>query len=226
MAAIAIPPVSEWSIKGDRNISCWLCDHFQRYDNVPSPPDCEGECRKESPQGKDGHTLDLTSPTDWPVDGFFPLIPNANVAWCNGFQRSLEENIPPSPGDTYQDCSHQDPTTWRRPDQERSSSMFTKKPVTESCWYCDHFQRRYVDPGSVNPAQGCGGFCQHRTQSPYTNEQGFIPPAPPQAFDQAKMRLFPRIPFAPLTWCSRFRRATQAVPDVPATGSIICAEPV
>lgn len=224
MGAIAIPPVADWSIKGDRNIGCWLCQHFQRYDDSETPADCAGECRKESPLANN-HTLELVSPTDWPTDGYFTYIPNGNVGWCNGFQASLEEDIPPSPGASYQDCANTDPTAWTRPDDVRNSNMFNKKAIEDSCWYCDHFQRRYVDPGSVTADVGCGGYCQHRPQYDYSAADGGLPPGPPQDIFLRIFPLFSRIPYAPLTWCSRWERATQEVPPVPTVGDTPCFEP-
>jgi len=226
MAAIAIPPVSEWNVKGDKNISCWLCQHFQRYDSREEPSGCQGECRKDSPHGQDGHMNELVTPSDGPVDGYFPYIPNGNVNWCNGFQPSLEENIPPSPGDSYDDCAYTDPVLWPRPDDERSSSMFIKWEMTESCWYCVHFQRRYEDPSSVTAESGCGGYCKHNPDAPYSYQEYGLPPGPPQPIIEARFRLSPRIGYAPLTWCSRWERATQAVPPVPTVGETPCLEPV
>ena len=132
MGSIAIPPVSQWNIRAAENVSCWACEHFQRYDSGANPTDCAGECRKDSPWGANGYTVELITPVDWAFDGFFPCVPNGNVSWCNGFQRSLETDIPPSPGDESSDCSHTDPTTWTRPDNVRDANMFTKKPVTET----------------------------------------------------------------------------------------------
>lgn len=226
MASIAIPPVAEWNIKADRNISCWLCQHFQRYDGRGEPSDCGGECRKESPRGADGHQLELESPTDWPMDGYFHVVPNANVAWCNGFQASLEAGIPASPGAAYDDCSATDPTQWTRPDDIRSPAMFIKKAVEDSCWYCDHFQRRFEDSSGQSADSACGGYCGHKPQDPYQLQDGFLPPGPPTQMHTRTFNLLPRIGFAPMTWCSRWERATQAVPDVPESNGVDCQTPV
>lgn len=218
MGSIAIPPVNEWNIRSAQNVGCWTCEHFQRYDDSSTPTDCAGECRKDSPMGANGYTVETISPTDWSVDGFFPAIPNANVCWCSGYQRSLEANIPPSPGDDYSDCANTDPTTWTKPDNVRNASMASKKPTAESCWACAHFQRRYLDPTSPPAGDGCGGYCMHMHQTPYRRELGYLPPAAPQQIQPNNFFLSPRIAYAPMTWCSRWERTDLTVPPVPDDG--------
>lgn len=224
MAAINMPPAASFNIKADRNIGCWLCENFQRYDGGANPADCAGECRKESPWAGN-HTKELMSPADWPRDGYFTYVPFGNVSWCNGFQASLEENIPASPGDDSADCPNTDPTTWTTPDSERNSAMFNKKATEDTCWFCDHFQRQWLDPGQQQPATACHGYCQHRPQPDYNTEDGFLPDGIPTPFILQVFPLFTKITYAPLTWCSRWERATQPVPDVPTAGGTICQDP-
>lgn len=225
MAAIQMPPASLWNVKADQNVDCWDCEHFQRYDGSEQPDDCAGECRKESPQAG-SYTKELVSPTDWPVDGYFTYIPYGNTAWCAGFQRSLEQDIPPSPHEFSTQCPNTDPVTWTTPDSVRGDDMFNKKATEDTCWFCDHFQRQWEFPEREVAAEGCNGYCQHRPQPDYLTEEGFLPPGPPQAFILQSFPLFTKVQFSALTWCSRWERATHDVPAVPTgPGEIICESP-
>lgn len=225
MAAIIMPPAASFNVKSDQNIGCWLCEHFQRYEGGEAPIDCAGECRKESPWAGN-FTKELESPTDWPRDGYFTYIPFGNVAWCNGFQNSLEQNIPPSPGDASGDCLNTDPITWTVPQNVRNDRMFNKKITEDSCWFCDNFQRLYVDPSGQQAAEACKGYCQHRPQPDYHTEEGFIPDGMPSPFITEVFPLFTKITFSALTWCSKWERATHEVPPVPTgPGQIVCEEP-
>lgn len=227
MAAIAMPPAADFNVKADKNVGCWTCEHFQHYGETSQNGQvqmCEGECRKQPPKAG-AFRKDLEKPSDWPIDGYFTYIPFGNIAWCNGYQRALDTSqIPTSPGAHQSDCPHQDPLTWVPPDINRGPSQPNKKPIEETCWFCDHFQR-LTETVPANPqanaAEYCHGYCQNAPQPDYTYQEGAV-----EDKDLAwqTFPLFTKIEYGPVTWCSRWERATHEVPPVPADSSqVVCA---
>lgn len=224
MAAIVMPPAADFNTKADKNIGCWLCQHFQRYDGRATPLDCEGECRMEPPRAG-AFRKDLIKPSDWPIDGYWTYIPFGNVAWCNKFKRSLEENIPASPGDNSSDCPDTDPITWLIPEDQRTQDMFSKRSTQDSCWTCEAFQRLHKLDGQgpqITGAEACKGYCQFNPQPDYNFQDGMVED---KDFTWQTFPLFTKVPYAPLTWCSRWERSTFEVPPVPVgPGQIVCED--
>lgn len=208
-----------WNVQEGRNISCWLCEHFQRYDETESPLLCEGDCRKDAPRLW-REAYETVTPQPYDAVSYYTFIPHGNVQWCNGFQRSLEENIPPSPGSLTADCQNRDRNEWLLPNEFLASPSppWSKKPILDSCWYCAHFQRWYVDPSQEIPSLSCQGTCMIQPPESYYRETG-----PPYAAGNLENTFVPPlIWYGPYNWCNRWERTTLTVPD-PA-GSPFCVE--
>lgn len=94
--------VSPWNRKLSQNVSCWHCDHFQRYFEDPSDipqgqEPCKGECRKNPPESiiRRGIPHHSTMIWDWMRGYSRPLLLGAK-RWCSEFERSTRP-VPPIP---------------------------------------------------------------------------------------------------------------------------------
>lgn len=221
---MSIGTIPDFNKKQARNISCWLCEHFQRYDSDPAPVNCEGDCRKYPPNMYNQNYAPGTVPDDeWDGLSFWFYIPFGNIQWCNGFQASLEANIPPAPGNPAPvggDCAHQSFTDLILPQVQLNGGTppFSKKPILDSCWYCDHFQRFQETP-TPGPFP-CIGRCQiePRESYVYTNPMPYVDSDLNTAYE------FPQIRHGGNNWCNRWERTTLTVPDPP--GNPPCGPPV
>jgi hypothetical protein len=215
-----------WNVKAADNIACWTCEHFQRYDDSDTPTDCEGECRKNSPQWMAADKLYSCDPPpeeEKLQEGYFTFIPFGNTSWCNGYQRSLEDNIPPAPA-TKWDCPHQETKDFTTPFQVRDvPGPFNKKDVLDSCWYCTHFQRFNEEESMENWA--CHGYCQIKPPQAWTLEFPFW--AGPNEC-MGTFFIFPWVRFAPRVWCSRWERNPRAdeLPAPPEQNGVLCGPTV
>lgn len=219
-----MPSYAQWNTKAGQNVSCWLCEHFQRYDFQEQPESCEGECRKNPPQeARDVWNLSGGLPGDPQaiVFGYCTYIFFGNTAWCNGFQVSLEDNIPPSPGALSSDCLHTgyDEAIWPHVYNNTGPAPYSKKPIADSCWYCNHFQRRYTTPTDF--IGQCAGYCHIKPPERFYNEEN-LPPQPPG--ETVHNFVYPLIPTAAFMWCSRWERHPDAdqIPDPPDAGTGPC----
>lgn len=207
-----------FNARASENMGCWLCEHFQRYDGGANPVLCEGECRKTAPRlSADVLTREMPV-VESDQEGYFTFIPFGNTAWCSGFQTSLEENIPPSPGDTMGDCPNQELDDFTDPKDVRvPPGPFNKKSVENSCWFCIHFQRMEENPN--DNAAGCTGLCC--IQPPETWVKWDTQPG----MFQEEYWHFGLIEYGPRVWCSRWKRVTHEVPDPPEFGGVLCQDP-
>jgi len=207
------------------SISCWTCEHFQNVQPFESQDPqrfCNGECRKDPPQGeKEKDVLQGSIPGgNVVVHAFFPFVPWANVNWCAGYQRALVPLPPVVQG--AQACADFDGSNWYRPPDSQGPFAPRKKPINDSCWYCAHFQTlKPHDPnvyGQQNPA--CEGFCYMQHPATYTSELAGLPTA---RIDEHFS--YPLISYAAIQWCSRFERSILPVPDPPQTNGVPCLSP-
>jgi hypothetical protein len=206
-----------WNKRDSERVSCWLCQHFQRYDEGEDPVLCEGECRKEGPRLSEQYIKGQPG-IEYAKHAYFGFVPYGNIQWCSGFQRSLEANIPPAPGNVkpaLADCENLTPTTWITPPDFRQPGWtlpFNKKPMNASCWFCQHFSREVEDLDGQDPISvKCSGICD--LQPPRTWTWANFPYTAPDNEES-----FPNMPFiqaAPAMWCSRWERSRIAVADVP-----------
>ena len=214
-------PYPLWNKKADANVVCWQCEHFQRRDDTSGTQNCQGECRKK-PVGPGGILRNDTLDSSGDLNGAFAFVPFGNTTWCNGFQASLEENIP-AVVEGKANCSDQVIADWLSPRENMTSNAprENKKDILESCWYCEHFQRNEEVPPSQSP---CVGFC-------------FIDPPPNFDHENADWGTvgFNRMEYwwseqqmqnAAYFWCSRWQRSRQDVPDPPETAGLPCGNPV
>jgi len=204
-----------WNKLDDENISCWACEHFQRY-YVQGENLCEGECRKYPPytsralyaQGSGAAIGD---------DVRFPFWLQYGVTqWCSGFQRSLEANIPAPPD--VGNCNGPPILAAITPPQYQDINLaakpFSKKPVEESCWYCQHFQRKIED--LENPYQTpCRGWCRIQPQDSYVDR--FLTTTP-----EDWQSGFVVIIWSTSMWCNRWERSRLPVPAEPDYGQGPC----
>lgn len=210
-------PYPFWNKKEDENVVCWKCEHFQRRDNTEDTDNCQGECRK-NPVSWGGTMYNDTDAASGDLESAFAFVPFGNTTWCNGFQRSLEENIP-NPIAGRANCRDQTAVNWESPRDNMiaNAPRENKKTMLETCWYCEHFQR---DPENQTPGTPCGGFC-------------FI--APPPGFElqngnwegagNTRMELWYANAFiqnSAYFWCSRWERSRTEVPDPPEFDGVPC----
>jgi hypothetical protein len=215
-----IPPT--WTKNAAKNISCWLCEHFQRY-QFEAPPNelmCEGECRKHPPRNQKALYLDdgalIGDETPYP---FWVQI--SQFAWCSGFQRTLEKNLPDPP--SYPDDCHLGPLildaitppVYQR--QDTPNKPYSKRPVSESCWACKHFQRLHEDLESPI-GTACLGYCQIEPQDSYVDQQNTGPAPGAEEYQTG----FARIWWSTSMWCSRWERSLLPIPDEPDYGQGPC----
>jgi hypothetical protein len=211
-------PTLQPTWRNETSVSCWLCEHFQRYDQASNPVECWGECRKNIPAcyaEREGFQQQIAPDpvVDMPpfiIYGFGPWIPFANMAWCSGFQRSTVA-VPPAPA-TIGDCAPQFPplTPWVF-NGAFVEMPWTKVPITASCWYCKAFQRLFQTkpPGPPYPSAMCAGYCCHEPprgfEALYESEFPYEIPS--------EATFFPLVLYGPLYWCSKWEKNDQPVPD-------------
>lgn len=219
MCADIADSYAHWNQRLDDNMSCWTCEHFQRYDEDGSKNWCEGECRKEAPLNS---YLTFHNPNWYLSDTFFPYVPWGNISWCSGYQVSLEENIPEPPPEKA-DCENQNRDDWILPPEINTGNekpIPNKKPTVESCWYCIHFQRQAENP--TNDPADCKGYC--RIQPPETYYR--VDPD----WLAGKLNIDPTwtlIINSPIIWCSRWKRNPNAdeLPAPPEQNGVLCGDP-
>lgn len=206
-----MPTVPNWSSRPD-NVVCWSCEHFQpyRYEfGGNGDPDlvygCEGECRKYPPRSITDKVDDTDTETH-SIRGYCHYIVFGNVQWCSGYQRALQSYYPAAPIGSV-NCNHQNYADLIYPAEYNAyaSPPYSKRPVTESCWYCTHFQRLYQT--AIDIENMCGGFC-------------CIEPGPQQQYDfeigvgfDNDFQNMPRIQHGTAMWCNRWERSPFDVPD-------------
>jgi len=212
-----------FNVKAPDGVSCWLCEHFQRYDDGSYYPSiCEGECRLDPPQfmSADGlYSCDPPPSEEQLQTGYFTFIPFGNDQWCSRFKRSLEENIPPSPG-THWDCPQQATEDFITPRAIRSvPGPFNKKTVEQSCWYCTNFQR--FNEAETMENWACHGYCHIKPPQGFTSMQPFWG-GPNETL--CTFYIFPLVQFAPRVWCSRWERNPKAdeLPAPPEQDGVLC----
>ena len=216
---MVLPTYPDW--RNEATVSCWQCEHFQRYDPAASPVECWGECRKNNPLPM--ATLDGFSFQSAPdpiiimppfvLLGFSPFVQYANQSWCSGFQRAVI--VPPAAPANIGACASQFPPINPAIFNVSTSPLpWSIKPITASCWYCQHFQRFYqTQPAAPYPADMCSGNCCHEPPGKFTMTMEVNPPNeyPYQS------PWFPLIVYGALFWCSKWEKTSQARP-APYTG--------
>lgn len=135
--------------KAAENVSCWFCEHFQRYDAGPEPSGCIGECRlKAFISGSSGATTGNGGESVQETP-FFPVISQGVQFWCSSFQRTREKNLPPAPAQDEENEVCLEEAVIPDDVQEFRSSPWSKKlligyvsePIKgSSCQNCDHYQ--------------------------------------------------------------------------------------
>ena len=206
-----------WNERASENMSCWICQHFQRYDADGSKNWCEGECRQRPPENS---LLTYHNPNWYLSDTFFPFMAWSNVAWCSGFQRSLEHNIPAPPATKF-DCANQLRINWVLPPTINTGSLApipNKKPLEETCWFCLHFQRQGETPSTTDP-EYCRGYCCIQPPKTYFRQD--------PDWVSGKLNVDPTWPIienGPIIWCSKFTRTTRTVPPPPSQGGVLCGQ--
>jgi hypothetical protein len=216
---MVLPTYPDW--RNETTVSCWQCEHFQRYDQASAPVECWGECRKNNPAPLatlDGFSFQsapdpvITMP-GFLVLGFSPFVPYANQSWCSGFQRAVI--APPAAPANIGACASQFPPINPAIFNVSTSPLpWSIKPITASCWYCQHFQRFYQSqPAAPYPADMCAGSCCHEPPGKFTmSEQTAFPFEYPY-----QNPWFPIIIYGALFWCSKWEKTSQARP-APYTG--------
>lgn len=206
-----------WNKNEAKNIVCWQCEHFQRRDNTPGTQNCQGECRKNVPAW-DGDMRNDVQAADGTKFGVFAFVPFGNTTWCNGFQKSLEDNIP-AVADGRANCADQDWADWETPfiNMYGIAPRLSKKSMLDSCWYCENFQR---DPENQGPGQNCGGYCFLAPPTPFVRTSIDYGTMVVQDINNANAQPF--IQNSAWMWCSKWERSIDAVPDPPEDSGVVC----
>jgi hypothetical protein len=208
--------IPDW--RNESTVSCWQCEHFQRYDPSSAPKECWGECRKNNPAfygSKDGFSFQsapdpVINMPPFLVIGFAPYIPFANQAWCSGFQRATI--APPAAPANIGACAPQYPPINPPVFNLAFAPLpWTIKPIQASCWYCQHFQRWYESqpPGPPYQYDQCAGYCCHEPPGKFlqNSESAYPNEVPNEDWH------FPFILFGALYWCSKWEKTAQIRPD-------------
>jgi hypothetical protein len=200
--------VIDYNSKADEYVSCWLCDHFQRYQPGTEPILCSGECRYPAPEC---NKFILQNDQNIIVPLYFPVILNSPHKWCAKFERTREKNLPPTPPDVspetcenvgefpadwieFWEGDEADPTLWNK----KTGSGYVSKPADGiSCWNCDNFQY------ATGPEAGRCVF-----QPPQASGNGTYGGANPY-YEQLD---WPFYDSAPKVWCSQWQRRRHAAP--------------
>lgn len=187
-------------ISNDKNISCWNCDHFQRYERGPNPQSCAGECRFSLP-GVFKWLL-INNVDTWRIE-YWPVYDEAYRYWCGRYQRTREKNLPPEPPHNEGFCVHSfQPleevlSFWENPWNKKILSGYVDKPQNGiSCFNCDHYQ--ILDPDFSLVA----GECRARPVPPFemvfeNSIVGFQMTFPYEAWS------------SPCSWCAQWERANR-----------------
>jgi hypothetical protein len=207
------PP--SWNKNAAANVSCWQCENFQRYQDQGTDL-FEGECRKGPPVTQ--RSIYDETGAQLGDDERYPFwLQWSPTQWCSGFQATLEANLPDPPA--LQDCNGPPILAAITPPQYQgagiSSKPWSKKPVEESCWHCEHFQREREDlqtPG-VGP---CRGWCRISPQDSYVDR--FWGAATNEDWQSA----FVSILWSTSMWCNRWERSRLPVPPEPDYGQGPC----
>jgi hypothetical protein len=206
-------------------VCCWTCEHFQNIQPFESQDPqryCNGECRKNPPAGQSEQDVMQGSIPggNVVVNAFFTFIPWANMVWCSGWQKTTIPLPPIVQG--AQSCADFDQSQWYRPPDNQGPYAPRKKPIQDSCWYCEHFQtlKPHI-PGEYGQQNWqCEGFCYLSAAPGYTSKFAGLPSA---RIDEDFT--FPRIAYAAIKWCSKFERSILPVPDPPETNGTPCLPP-
>jgi len=203
--------------------TCWLCEHFQSY---YQPPDqngggraprptiiCEGECRKYPPKcyvDEPSYALfevPSVESAQQMVFGFCAWMPFAPFQWCSGFQRSISLVLPTPPTDQG-DCVPEGPNALIKPWQFNvalGTLLWTKRPYSESCWTCQHFQRQREVPDQQSDK--CSGYCCIEPNEGYASGSAIL--------DKEYIPFARTIFYAPYMWCSRWEKTIRTIPEIP-----------
>lgn len=208
------------NVKESEGVSCWYCDHFQRYDRGDGREqviikNC-GECRLKAPLAD--HSAANDGAADYSANLYWRYISNARQMWCSKFQRSSEQNIP-DPLDGY---------AWSMPGDwdEFHTSPWNKKTMSGyvstpnkgiACWNCDHWQPYEQEEGlDRNGEQSViwtpAGECRNDPGLPY--RRGLY-----NSISWWEWNRFPYLSSAQCYWCSQWERARRDVGDPPGLGS-------
>jgi len=148
--------------KAAEYVSCWLCDHFQRYDpSTDVVTFCAGDCRlKPRQEVFDGETvIDPNPPEGYLVNSSWPVIPIATYYQCGRFQKTREKNLPGLPTECPIPADFTELAGWiynfkSAPWSKKINAGYVDDPADGvMCWNCDHF-----DPDSEE--EGVQGYCQ------------------------------------------------------------------
>jgi len=150
---------------------------------------------------------------------YFTFIFWGNVAWCSGFQASLEENIPASPGSLANNCANSiyDGAILPRDFQAQNTPPWSKRPEQESCWYCNHWQPKYPDQ-SIQQNDPCAGFCQKDPQWSSSWQTDRFP----SITVEEQFPVWTYIQYGPRNWCGKWERNPGEVADPPNFGQGLC----
>lgn len=211
-------PYPYWNKNEAANVVCWLCEHFQRRDSTPGTQNCQGECRKE-PIDFGGLLRNDTQDSNGDLNGAFAFVPFGNTTWCSGFQMSLEDNIPDVVSGRN-NCSDQSVSDWLSPrdNMTNNAPRENKRPMDETCWYCEHFQRSPEVQGSGTP---CTGFCQINPPKPFLHENSDWTGGGNNRMEYWYSEQY--MQNAAWFWCSKWKRSRLEVPDPPEFGGVVCA---
>ena len=231
-----VPAINKWLSSG-QDVRCWSCEHFQPSNNFESETTqlCNGVCRKGPPAlvtqtQNDNADPPGEPPPNWQEPsayyGYFPFIPFGNLTWCSGYQVALVQLGSTPPLERYL-CQDGTKDTAKFPSQYGQGPIFAanqlprKKPITESCWYCEHFQK-LGNPATPDDPGHCEGYCMMSPAGGF--QEGFQQLLPASdiyshlRYDQG----FPRMQYAPYMWCSRWERSTLPVPAYPTILGVPC----
>ena len=176
----------DWNVK--ENQSCWSCNHWQRYDESPTPNRAEGECRKMPQKMQVQGTASFFAE-------FYTFIDNGKIFWCSEWKKSVLE-VPPPPETPL-------PIVW--PDVwEEWKPWNVKTPINQSCWSCNHWQREVVDPGPGDDKGECRKF---------TAPQVLMFSLAIPLFDIDEGRKI--LTIGPLQWCGCWEKNEGEVPPIP-----------
>ena len=93
--------------------------------------------------------------------------------------------------------------------------QWSKRPVEDSCWYCEHFQRYAVPVQGGGWTWQCEGEC--RKYPPYTTPDKYHGDTGQVIYFGTTYSFW--LTFGQLQWCSGFQRSLeQDIPDPPAIG--------
>lgn len=212
------------NVKAPEGVSCWYCEHFQRYDfgdQTPEPgvivKNC-GECRFNAPLAD--HSAANDGAASYEANMYWRYISNARQMWCSKFQRSAEQNIP-DPYDGYQWSMPGDWDTFHAsPWNKKTMSGYVATPGNGiACWNCDHWQPYEQEENGDFERNGeqqviwtPAGECRNHPGIPY--RRGLY-----NALSWWEWNRFPYLTRAQCYWCNQWERARRDVGDPPPIGA-------